>query len=340
MSFGGDDSSPPAPYYPPIPPKEELLDVIDHITGTQTITVTGPDGKKKRVIERLPRTAEEQKLYEDAGELMSKAIVEIKRLSAYDPAAVVDFAPFVNVMNDLNIERQADLAELSKLPDFNQYVSDFKAMEQTIIQEEFNKQANEASEYLNRRGYGDSTGAAELKTALASQKAKTLAQSKVNATMYGEQLKAADQTNRQNAFGFREQGRMGQLQNAQTEHQLKLDQYSQANAMRQQALQNQGGLFNVGAKIRGEDKSTAMATRAPELANTIFQQSNMDNLNRHNAHVNQINAQYQNQLSSYQNQQPSFGDFAMNAGLTVGTGMLFANPGSVAGKFGAKLFGV
>ena len=34
-------------HWPPVPPKEELLDVIDEVTGTQAITVVGADGKKK-----------------------------------------------------------------------------------------------------------------------------------------------------------------------------------------------------------------------------------------------------------------------------------------------------
>ena len=342
MSFGGDDSSPPpAPYYPPVPPKEELLDVIDHVTGTQAITVVGADGKKKRVVERLPRTPEEQKLYDEAGDLMNKAIVEIKKLSTYDPAAVVDFAPFVDVMNSLNSERQADIAELSKLPDFNQYVHDFKAMGNTILQEEFKKQENENREYLSRRGYGDSTAAIEMRNALGYHKAKALEEHNVNANLYGEQLKAADQANRRNEFGFREQGRIGQLQRAQMEHQLKLDQYNQSNTMRQQALQNQSGLFNMGSSIRGEDTSKAMATRAPELANTIFAQSNMDSLNRHQAQVAQINSQYQNQLASYNSQRPSFGDTMLQLG-GMGVGAYFGGPmgammGGQAGRLGGQL---
>ena len=128
MSFFGNDDPPQAPYYPPIPPKEELMDVIDKISGTQTITVTGADGKKRRVMERLPRTPEEQKLFDDAGELMDKSMAEIKRLNEYNPTEVIDFAPFVNVMNDLNTERKSDIAELSKLPDFNRYVEDFKTI--------------------------------------------------------------------------------------------------------------------------------------------------------------------------------------------------------------------
>ena len=340
MSFFGNDDPPQAPYYPPIPPKEELMDVIDKISGTQTITVTGADGKKRRVMERLPRTPEEQKLFDDAGELMDKSMAEIKRLNEYNPTEVIDFAPFVNVMNDLNKERKSDIAELSKLPDFNRYVEDFKTMGNTILQEEFQRQENETQEYLNRRGYGDSTAAAESRSALGYSKAKALNENNVNANLYGEKLKSEDLTNRSNMYNFREQGRMGQLQRAQTEHQLKLDQKAQLDNARQTALQNQAGLFTMGAKIRGDDTATAMASRAPELGNTIFQQSNMDSLNRHQLNLNQINSRYQNEMEAYNSRPPGFGDFLLNAGIAGGAAMLTGHPGSVAGKFGSKLFGV
>lgn len=49
MSFGNDD--PPQYQYVEPPPREEIMDVIDEITGVQSITVTGPDGKKRRKIE-------------------------------------------------------------------------------------------------------------------------------------------------------------------------------------------------------------------------------------------------------------------------------------------------
>ena len=79
-----------------------------------------------------------------------------------------------------------------------------------------------------------------------------------------------------------------------------------------------------------------MATRAPELANTIFQQSNMDSLNRHQAQINQINAQYQNQMAQYQANPPSFGDTMLNLG-GMGVGAYFGGPmgammGGAAGR--------
>ena len=336
MCFGGNDSPPPAPSYPPVPPPEELMDVIDHVTGTQAITVMGADGKKKRVIERLPRTPEEQQLYDQAGELMTRSITEMERLNAYDPGALVDFAPFVQVMNDLNTERRQDMEELARVPDFNGYVQTFKDMNKRILEEDFTRQTNEGQEYLNRRGYGDSTAAIEMRNTLGKNRAQALEESQVRGNLYGEQLKSADLANRQSAYGLREQGRFGQLQRAQMEHQLKLEQKNQMDTARQQALQNQSGLFNVAAGIRGEDANRAMATRAPELANTIFQQSNMDSLNRHQAQINQINAQYQNQMANYQANPPSFGDTMLHLG-GMGVGAYFGGPmgammGGAAGR--------
>jgi hypothetical protein len=343
MCFGGNDSPPSPPSYPAVPPPEELMDVIDHVTGTQAVTVIGADGKKKRVIERLPRTPEEQQLYEQAGDLMNRAITEIQRLNAYDPGAVVDFAPFVQVMTDLNTQRQQDIQELTNLPDFNQTVQAFKAMNQRLLEEDFKRQENEGQEYLSRRGYGDSTAAIEMRNTLGKNRAEALEESRVRGDLYGQQLKAADLSNRQTAYDLREQGRMGQLQRAQMEHQLRLDQKNQRDQARQQALQNQNDLFRMGAGIRGEDVNRAMATRAPDLANTIFQQSNMDSLNRHNAQINQINAQYQNQMAHYQAQAaapPSFGDTLLRLGGQAGMGYFtggMSGLGMAGGMAGTQL---
>ena len=332
MCFGGNDSPPPPPSYPAPPPPEELMDVIDHVTGTQAITVVGPDGKKKRVIERLPRTAEEQALYDQAGDLMTRAITEIQRLNAYDPGALVDFAPFVQVMTELNQQRQQDMQELTNIPDYNQVVQNFKSLNQRLIEEDFQRQQNESLEYLNRRGYGDSTAAIEMRNSLAKNRAQALEESNVRGNLYGEQLRGMDLANRQATYGLREQGRLAREQQAQIEHQLRLEQKAQLDTARQQALQNQMNLFHVGAGIRGEDVNRAMATRAPDLANTIFQQTNADSLNRYQAQINQINAQYQNQMAHYQAQAaapPSFGDTLLRMG-GMGIGTYFGGPRGAA----------
>ncbi len=67
------------PDAPEIPKPEELkpedmIDVIDQITGVQSIYTTGSDGRRQRVISRLPRTPEEEQLYSQAGALISSAL--------------------------------------------------------------------------------------------------------------------------------------------------------------------------------------------------------------------------------------------------------------------------
>lgn len=336
MSFG--DDGPSAPYIPPPPPREELMDVVDKVSGTQAITVIGPDGKKKRVVDRLPRTPEEERFHQAIKEQLDRSLIVLRRLNEYDPSAVQDFAPFLNVINDLNQERSADMAALSNLPDFARYVDDFKSMERNIINQEFNKQENQTQEYLNRRGYNSSTANAEMKAALTGERARALEQSDIRGNMAGEQLKSADMANRMNEYGFREQGRQGRLAASEAEYRLAVNQRNQLAQQRQQAIANQAGLFNIAAGISGEDANRALMGKAPELANQIFQQSNADSLNRYSAGVNAQQANYQNQLAEYNSRGPSFGDTMLNIGGTLGTGMLFASPNSLAGRLGAKLF--
>ena len=335
MSFGS-GGTPSPPYIPPPPPKEELMDVIDHITGTEAVTMTGADGKKRRVIQRLPRSPEEEALYRDAGDLMQRSLAQIVELNKYDPKATVDFSGLITILGDLDAQRKEDIAELSNVPDFNAYVDDLKKNNRAILEEEFTRQENQNKGQLDRMGYGDSTAMAETRAALGKNRAQSLVQSDLDASMQGQQLAAQDISNRSNIYNFREQQRAGLLQKAQTEHQLTLSQKDQLDNARQQALQNQFGLFQTGAKIRGDDAAKAMATQAPQLANQIFQQSNADSLNRYNAGVNAQMANYQNQLNAYNSRGPSFGDSMMKLGMSG----LGAFGGSYMGAKGLSAAGV
>ena len=339
MSFGGNDSPPPVPHYPSPPPPPEWVDQIDKIHGTEYIQVTGPDGKKQRIQQRLPRTPEEQKIYDEFGLLMNNAIVEIKKLSDYDPTAVVDFAPFVDVMNNLNDQRKAQITELSRLPDFDKYLDDFKNKGREVLQNEFKKQENENQEYLNRRGYGDSTAAIEMRNSFGAAKADILNKFDMDANTRSQQERARDQALREQEYDLGEKTRRDQLQKAQAEYQLKLDQHNQLEAQRQQKLQNQFGLFQMGSAGRNEDWQKAAMSRAPALYNQYFQQNSMDSLNRYNSQINATNAQYQNQLSAYNSKRPDFGSTMLQLGGTA-LGAAFGGPvGAAMGGGAASTFG-
>ena len=331
MSFGGDDDRPSAPSYPALTQKEMWRDFIDRNSRTQVVRVKNPDGTETTIHEPLPRSEEEQRYWDLGGELMDKASVELKKLAEYDPSAIVDFKSFVDVMNVLNTERKNDMAELSKIPDFNQVIGDFKAMQNRIIEDEFRNQQGQQEAYLNRRGLDNSTGSREMAALMAGEKAKALEQANINSEIFGEQKKAADLSNRANTFGFREQGRLGQLQNAEAEYRTQLESKNREDVMKQQALSNQGNLFSIGAKLRGDDLARTLGSRAPELANTIWQQGSMDNLNRYNSQVNQINSQFANEMSLYNSRPTSFMDKALTLG-GMGVGAYFGGPwGAMAG---------
>ena len=125
MCFGGNDSPPAAPYIPPPPPPPEILDVIDQITGTQSIVVTGADGKKRRIMSRLPRTPEEEAKYKAAEELIGSSMKNIRQLYKYDPKSMVDFAPLIETFSNLNRERMDALGQIANIGNIEQDIADF-----------------------------------------------------------------------------------------------------------------------------------------------------------------------------------------------------------------------
>ena len=314
--MSGGSSPPPPPYIPPPPPREEMPDIIDEIAGVKTITVKGADGRNNRVIRRIPRSPEAQKIYDEAGTLMDRTLEEIKKLSTYDPTAVVDFSGLINTLGDLDTQRKADIAELSKIPDFNKYVDELKANNNAILEKEFTRQENQSKSRLVAKGYGDSTAMEEMRAAIGKNRAEALVQSDLNANAQGQELMARDLGNRTAMYDFREKQRADQLRKADSEYQLALSQKDQLDNARQQMLQNQYGLFQTGAKIRGDDDAKAMASRAPELGNQIFQMNNADSLNRYQAGVGAQQANYQNQLQAYNSRGASFGDSIMKLGMS------------------------
>jgi hypothetical protein len=338
MCFGNDDP-PQAPYIPPPPPPQEILDVIDEVTGTQTITAVGTDGKKRRMIQKLPRTKEEEALHQEAGQLMERAIGEMKRLYDYDPQQLVHYAPFMTAVNALNQERSEDMAELTKFPDFNGYVSEFREMQKTVIDEEYRRANTIMEENLAHKGLSDSTTGREERNLLTRDAAMARQRAGAEAQLYGEQLKGADLANRTNAFQLRESGRQGRLSASATEFDLQKDYAGQLEKQKDKALTHQSHLYNIAAGIRGADNNKTMATMAPNMALAEFNANNNNALNYYNADVNRITRQYGMELDAHKAQGPGFGQNLLQLGGMAGMAMLGAPSSSVLGGWGTKLIG-
>ena len=325
MCFGGNDS--PPPQLPPPPPMEEMLDVLDEVNGVQSIVVTdAATGKKRRLIQKLPRSPEEQALYEEAGALMTRAIEEAKRLYDYDPSQLLDYAPFVTEINRLNSERQSDLAALTQIPDFAEEMKSFQAMQQTLLEEAYTRQQNSQQESLNRLGYGHgSTATVELKALLAAEKAKADQRLAVEAEQYGRELRRQDRAERGEVYHLRETGRQGQLAALQSVHALQKDQQKDQDTLRDRALGHNRELLNIGSAIRGADNAQKASSLAPQLQFADWQARNSMAMQRHQAETNRILGQYN---LDQQHNQPSFGDTLLNLG---GQGAMFYATGGQSG---------
>ena len=338
MCFGNDDP-PPVPYIPPVPPPQEMLDVIDEVTGTQTITVLGANGKKQRLIQKLPRTQEEEEFFKMIGDITNSAIKNIKELSASDPGQLVDFAPFVETLNLLNEERSQDMAELTKFPDFNAYVSEFKDMQKLIIDEEYTRASTMLEERLAHTGRSQGTTAREERNLLTRHAAEARQKANVDAQLYGEQLKSADITNRTNAYHLREATRQGRLSVASGDYELKKDFAAQLERRRANLLGEQYGLLHTTTGIQKADTNKALSTMAPNMALGEFAATNNNALNYYNAGVDRLTKQHRMEMDAHNARGPGFGQSLLQLG-GMGIGAYLGGPmGAMVGGSAGKVAG-
>lgn len=337
MSFGNDD--PPAtPQYVAPPPQEEIMDVIDEITGTQSITVIGPNGKKRRKIERLPRTTEEQERFALGEELMTKSINNIKDLYQYNPDSVIDFEPLLRTFANLNDERANDLGQVANIGNIREDIQAFRDMQTSLDDEMFMRQNRAMEENLGRKGLSDSYAGQEARAFASRNENLYRKQSEFNANQYGEDLAAKRLDRNAKAFALDETGRAGRLSAAQAEYQLRKDQQAEIEGKRQTAIGENMNLLKVGSGITGQDLNKALASNAPQLANDTFSRQNADSLSRYTAGVNARNAAYDRERHAYDSRPPSFTDIALQAGGAIGGAMLTGAPGSLGNRLGSKIF--
>lgn len=336
--FWGGDDAPQAPQYTAPPPQEEIMDVIDEITGTQSITVIGPDGKKRRKIERLPRTPEEQERFAFGEELIKKSINNINDLYQYNPENVINFEPLLRTFADLNDERVNALGQVANIGNIREDIQAFRDMQTALDDDMFMRQNRAMEENLGRQGLSNSYAGQEARAFAARNENLYRKQSEFNANQYGEDLASKRLGRNAQAFALDETGRAGRLASAQAEFQLRKDQQAEIENKRQTAIGENMNLLKVGSGITGQDLSKALATQAPQIANDTFSRQNADSLQRYTAGVNAQNAAYDRQRHAYDNRPPSFMDLALQGGGAIGGAMLTGSPESLGGRLGSRIF--
>lgn len=319
MSFrSGNRGRPDVPTLPPQPAPQEMMDIIDEISGTQTVTVTGADGRKRRVTQRLPRTPQEQKMFEEAETLMSQAVSNIQALYQYDPASVADYQPFIQTFAEVNNERMADLARIGNFGDIANKVTQFKDMQRSLVAREFDKRERMAENNLAARGLGNSTQAAEEKAFMARDRALTEAEVDVNANMYGEDL-AARQLNREmGAYQAQDVGRQSRLDKAGAEFEMARQKTADEEMRRQNAINENLTHIELGNNQRDIEFRRAQLGQGGEaLAQNATNSANANANARYTSNVNTLTNQYAMNLKAFNSRRPTFGQRLTDVGLAA-----------------------
>lgn len=339
MCFGKNRSGPQQQAIPAPPPEKEIMDFINYITGTQTVTVTGADGKRKRVTTKLPETPEQLRYLQPARDMLATALTQLPKLFKYNPQSAISFAPVVDTFANLDQERLNDLGQFANIGDVEQYKADFRDMQRAVIDEQFATRRQRNEERLAHTGRGAGTYAAESRAAMAREHALARQIGDTRATQAAEDLAAKRLSTNEQAFGLREQGRRGTLEAVQADYALnKADEQDQENR-RLQAMKEQQGLFDLGSNVIRYDESKALQDRTQDQSlNTYLAENNVQNA-RYGHQVNAIAANNRMKMEEYKGRAPSFGEWAANTAGTLGSAVLTAHPRTLAGRIGKKFVG-
>ncbi|WP_192483161.1 MULTISPECIES: hypothetical protein [Cysteiniphilum] len=332
MQKGDDPPAPPEIPEAPTPElkMEEMIDVIDEIAGVQSIFTTGADGKKQRVISRLPRTPEEDQFYSQAGTLISSALGNLNALYQREPEAIADYQPVINAFASLDDERIRDLSTVGNLGNIEQEIDSFRQIQNNLVNEEIRRINIDQENNLAQRGHFSSSAGNDLRAQLAREEVLARQQADLNARAYGEDL-ADQRLNRQlQGYGLRETDRQQRLSQAVTANDLKRQRIADSNAQTQSLINNNLAQLQTGLNLRGIDQNVAMGSQAPGLALDQFNaQQNAINQNYNNA-LNRANLTYGQQLEQFNARGPT----AQQSAANLGVGLLGMYLGGWAGAAG------
>lgn len=317
MCFGNHDKRPQLNIGEP-PPVQEMLDMIDEITGTKSVIVTGANGRKQRVNTRLPRSPEEAKRFELGEQLISSTMKSIQQLYKYDPQSMIDFAPLIDTFSSIDEDRMKNLAQVADLGNIREDVANFKDMKRTLVDEEFRIRQEGNEQNLARSGRGGGTYAAESRAALARNKSLAHLQGDIEGSIYGEEMAAKRLAINEKAFGLNEAGRQGKLQSAEGQYDvLKADEAEQEQR-RLSAIAEQQNLHGIGTNVVKADLDKALQNTNAATAISEFNAVNGAQMSRYNADVNRQKINHDAAVEAHKNKAPSFMESALRTGADLG----------------------
>jgi hypothetical protein len=316
----------------PNPPSEkEMMDFINHVTGTQTVTVTGADGKKQRLTTRLPRTPEQQRALQAGEDLLITSLDDIQRLYKYDPRSVVNYAPLVQAVNNSNQETLQDLGQFANLGDIEQRKQQFREMNRTLVDEQFARERMSNEERLAHSGRGSGTYAAESRAAMARAQGLARQEGDTRAVMGAEDYAAKRLGTDAQAFGLRQGGRENTIAAVQNEYGLNKADEQDQEQRRLRAIQERGNQLKIGSDVVKYDDWKALQDRTQQDALGTYQAENAVQNQRYGIQVNAIQANNKAKMDEYNSRPPSFGEWAMGTAGRIGGAYLSGGMSELGG---------
>lgn len=361
-------SQPPSPtiiqdFGPPPPPPSptEWRDTFDFLTRTKQVTTTGPDGKKRQELHRLPATPEEQEVLDRASQIMRSTLGNITQLAQYNPDDLVDYQELIQAFSEIKNDRIRDIGDTIGVQDFRQEIDEFRRAQSEILDRQHDMQRRQLEAELNARGLTNSSIATERRNALASSQSRDRRLSSIESRKYGTDLAKENFAEKLKRFDVREYGRKQNETYAQGLYDTQRQDFFDREQLRRNALQEQAGLFSIGQGVINNDLNLALQSMAPQMAQTAFNAESAEKqalynaqlnafnanvnaqINRTNANNNANNANFYAQLDRHRNKPPSTRQQLFNLGANIGgvaTGSMGGGFGNVAGGLLAnKLFG-
>lgn len=333
------DDAPEMQMIPNPPSEKEMMDFFNYVTGTQTVTVTGADGKRQRLTTKLPATPEEQRAIDAGQDLVITSLEDLQKLYKYDPRSVVSFAPLVQAASNLNQETLQDLGQFANLGDIEQRKQQFREMNRTLVDEQFARERMSNEERLAHSGRGSGTYAAESRAAMARSQGLARAEGDARAVMGAEEYAGKRLGTDAQAFGLRQGGRENTLGVVKAEYGLNKGDEQDQNQRRLQAIQERGNQFKVGSDVRKYNDWLALQGNTQQDALNTYQAENNVQNQRYGMQVNAIQANNKAKMDEYNNRQPSFGEWASGAVGNLAGKIWDAPDDSMAGRAGKKISG-
>lgn len=321
------------------PSEKEMMDFVNYVTGTQTVTVTGADGKRQRLTTKLPRTPEQQRAMQAGEDLLITSLEDIQKLYKYDPKSVVSYAPLVKTVNDMSAETLRDLGQFANLGDIEQRKQQFREMNRTLVDEQFARERMSNEERLAHSGRGSGTYAAESRAAMARSQGLARAEGDARAVMGAEDYAARRLGTDAQAFGLRQGGRENTIAAVRNEYGLEKADEQDMEQRRLRAIQERGNQLKVGSDVVKYDDWKSLQDRTQQDALSTYQAENALQNQRYGLQAGAIQANNKAKMDEYNNSQPSFGEWAMGTAGKIGSSMFTASPESMAGRAGKKISG-